>query len=159
MAIPNTQPLYILPKQKGRAIIPKTVLLLFLGVIFYLGVLLNLSLLDLSAEQETIANLIASIVIIILVGIGAIRTIRQAKSLYYFYQDQIVSQQKSIAYPVITSIKREEKMADKLFKTYSLILNDQFKLKYLSQQVNIQEYIEKMQAYASGRAGMMNEKI
>lgn len=159
MVLPTTPPLYTLAKDKKRALIPKAFILLFLGTIFYLGVLLNLSLLELTSEQENTARLTAGILIIALIGAGFINALSKAKALYYFYQDQIIYRKSSIFYQSISSIERKEKLTDKIFKTYSLVLNNQFQIKYIPQQANIQDYIEKMQAYSSGRAGMMSEMV
>ncbi len=52
------QPIYILPQKKSRALIPKILSLLGLGVVFYLGILLNLSLLNLRAGEESIVKMI-----------------------------------------------------------------------------------------------------
>ncbi len=159
MVFSSTPPLYVLPQQKGRAIIPRTIILTLLGIIFYLGVLLNLSLLNLTTSQETTANLIALLMIIALVGAGIINAIRKAKYDYLFYQDRVQWGQKIITYAAITMILRKEKISDKIFKTYSLQLNDQFTIKHISREINIQEYIEKMRAYASGQSGVMSERV
>ncbi len=159
MVFTTTPPLYVLPQQKARAIIPKAVILFFLGVIFYLGVILNLSLLNLTASEETTANLVALLLIIILLGIGIINALRKAKFDYLFYQDRIQWNQKTTPYQSITTIQYKEKLSDKIFKTYSLQLNDQFQIKHISQQLNIQEYVEKMRAYASGQSSLMSERI
>ncbi len=159
MTFTTTPPLYILPQQKGRAIIPKTVILLLLGIIFYLGVLLNISLLEFTAGAETTANLVALLIIISLVGVGIINGIRKWKYDYLFYQDRIQWNQKTVLYQSVINIQRKEKWSDKIFKTYSLQLNDHFTIKHISQEVNIQEYIEKMRAYASGQSGVMSERV
>lgn len=159
MVFTTTPPLYVLPQQKGRAIIPKTVILFFLGIIFYLGVLLNISLLELTASTETMANLVTLLIIISLVGTGIIDAIRKVKYDYLFYQDHIQWNQKTVLYQSIIDIQRKEKWSDKIFKTYSLQLNDQFRIKHISQEVNIQEYIEKMRAYSLGQSGVMSERV
>ncbi len=159
MAFTTTPPLYVLPQQKGRAIIPKTVILLLLGTIFYLGVLLNISLLELTVGTETTTNLIALLIIIGLVGVGIINGIRKGKYDYLFYQNRIQWNQKTVLYQSINDIQRKEKWSDKIFKTYSLQLNDQFTIKHISQEVNIKEYIEKMRVYASGQTGVMSERV
>ncbi len=159
MALPNSPPLYVLQKDKKRALVPKLFILLFLIAVFYVGVLLNLSLLELTLEQEKTVKLFSGILIVTLIGGGLINAVRKAKSPYYFYQDQIISRKSSISYQSISSIQRKEKFADKIFKTYSLILNNQFQIKYVPQQVNIQDYIEKMRAYSSGGAEKMSEMV
>ncbi len=159
MVFTSNPPLYVLPQQKGRAIVPKMIILLVLGIIFYLGVLLNVSLLELTASTETAVNLIALILIIVLIGVGIISAIRKAKFDYLFYQDRIQWNQKTVQYQSITNIQRKEKFSDKIFKTYFLQLNDQFKIKHIPREVNIQEYVEKMRTYAAGQSGMMREKV
>ncbi len=159
MTFTTTPPLYILPQQKGRAIIPKTVILLLLGIIFYLGVLLNISLLELTASTETTVNLVALLIIISLLGAGIINGIRKMKYDYLFYQDRIQWNQRIVLYQSIVNIQRKEKWSDKIFKTYSLQLNDHFTIKHISQEVNIQEYIEKMRTYSLGQSGVMSQRV
>src|SRR3989344_7857879 len=53
MEFPTEHPLYTLYESKSRALVPKVASLVVLSLIFYLGILLNVSLLELSAGQET----------------------------------------------------------------------------------------------------------
>ena len=92
-------------------------------------------------------------------GVGIINTLRKVKYDYLFYQDRIQWNQKTVLYQSIINIQRKEKWSDKIFKTYSLQLNDQFRIKHISQEVNIQEYIEKMRSYASGQSGVMSDRV
>ena len=63
-------PQYILPQLKTRAIIPKIITLLFLGVIFYLGILLNISLLELNLTQQNITKIISVVLVILIIILG-----------------------------------------------------------------------------------------
>ena len=53
MLTKSEQPLYLLHQNVGRAMIPKFLSLVILGTIFYVGILLNISLLELTAAEET----------------------------------------------------------------------------------------------------------
>ena len=64
------QPLYTLNQNKARAIIPKIITYIFLGIIFYAGILLNLSLLNLSSGEETIVKIISSIILLSVIVLG-----------------------------------------------------------------------------------------
>ena len=65
MIQPIEKPIYELSQVKKRALIPKIITFLILGATFYLGVLLNISLLSLSGSTETITRLVALILVFI----------------------------------------------------------------------------------------------
>ena len=94
----SEKPLYILPQLKKRAIIPKMISLMFLGFIFYMGVLFNLILLDFSNEIVELAKILSMIIIVLLVGIGVIASISRSKRKYFFYRNKIIFKKKQILY-------------------------------------------------------------
>ena len=67
---PIEKPAYILTQVKKRLLIPKIITFLVLGIVFYLGVLLNITLLNLSGSTETMAKLIALIVLLLIIAFG-----------------------------------------------------------------------------------------
>ena len=85
MPAPQEQPIYVLAQSKKRAIIPKILTFLILGVIFYLGILLNVSLLELDARQETIFKTVPLIILIVVIVVGIFLTLKRAKKKYHFY--------------------------------------------------------------------------
>ena len=156
---PSPPPLYVLPQHQGRAIIPKTILLVFLATIFYLGILLNVSLLALSADQETMTKLGTLVFIVIITIAGISSAIWKARRPYLFYNTKIRWGNRTLSLLEIEQPKRQEKWSDHFFKTYNLKLNATFEIKYIAQEIDILDYIEKLRVYAQGHTGEMNTKI
>lgn len=146
--MPELPALYILSQKKKRSIIPNLFSFLFLGIIFYLGVLLNLSLLKLTASAEKNIKLASLILLAVVVVFGLLLNFRKSKQKYFFYQDKITFQKKEIRLSEITDIKPEQNFLDRLFKTYSLALNTKFTIKNIPQETRLQEYIQKLIIYA-----------
>ena len=162
----SEQPLYILPQQKTRTIIPKLFAFLFLGIIFYFGVLLNISLLTLSLSTENTIKLISLIILSLVVILGIIFNIRKSKQKYFFYKNKITFRKKEILIPQITDIKSKQDFLDKIFKTYSLNLDRTcqepevlehtgvpkehpvFNIKNIPQQTQLRGYIQKLITYS-----------
>ena len=142
------QPLYVLPQNKKRTLIPKTLLLVVLGVIFYLGILLNVTLLNLTAEEDTIVKIIGLMVLTIIVGIGIFLDYHQASQPHTFYQDRLVVEKKEHFYHAIEKVERKQNFWDKLFKTYSIDLGEGIVLRNIPQTVSIEGYIQQLIAYA-----------
>ena len=149
MLQPQDKPLYILPQLKKRFLIPKVFALMLLGIIFYLGILINLILLDLTNETVELIKLIATIVILFLVGVGIISSISRSKKKYIFYRNRIMFNRKQVLYGQINNTNQKQNINDKLFKTYSIKLNNKFTLKNIPKSINISDYIKSMISYAS----------
>jgi hypothetical protein len=149
MLQPQEKPLYILPQLKKRAIIPKLFSLIILGTIFYLGVLLNLILLDLSEESIELVRLSSLISIFVLIVIGLLAAISRSRKKYYFYRDRITFNNNKIQYNLITNTNQKQNFLDKVFKTYSIQLNNKFSLKHIPKNLNMVEYVNSMVSYAT----------
>ncbi|MBI4980907.1 hypothetical protein HZC30_05115 [Candidatus Woesearchaeota archaeon] len=145
------QPVYVLPQSKKRTLIPKTLLLIVLGVIFYSGILLNIKLLSLTAEEDTMVKIIALGVLTIIVGIGIFLDYHQASQPHTFYQDRLMVEKKEHFYHAIEKVERQQNFWDKLFKTYSVDLGEGVVLRNISAAVPIEGYIQQLVAYAKGR--------
>ncbi|MBR9683534.1 hypothetical protein GOV03_03260 [Candidatus Woesearchaeota archaeon] len=150
--MPEPQPTYILPQKKARLILPKIISFLFLGIIFYLGVLLNLSLLNITTSTEKTIKLISIILLSIIVIFGFIFNLVKSKQKYFFYQNRILFGKKQILLREITDIKNKQNFLDKIFKTHSLILNQKFKINHIPQQINLQNYLQKLITYSKNRS-------
>ncbi|PIZ52507.1 hypothetical protein COY27_00145 [Candidatus Woesearchaeota archaeon CG_4_10_14_0_2_um_filter_33_13] len=153
------QPIYVLPQSKSRALIPKIVILLVLGGIFYLGVLLNLSLLDLTSEVSDVANLTSLILLLCVIILGIFLAVRQAESSYKFYHNKITQGKRDIKYTAISNINPKQDFLDKLFKTYSINLGSNFFLRHLPQEVQISAYLQKLINYAKQSQNIQNNPI
>ena len=142
------KPLYILKKKVSRSLIPKILSLLILGIIFYLGILLNLSLLELDGETETIVKMTSLIIVLLIIIIGIVLSYRHAHQPYKFYHANIVQNKKSLPYVKIANTEEKQNFIDKLFKTYHIDLTDKFSLKHIPQKTDIKNYVDQMIIYA-----------
>ena len=150
--LPAEPPSYVLPQVKKRVMIPKIVSLLVLGLLFYLGVLLNLSLLQLTAEEESAVNLVTLIFLLLIIAVGIYLGYHQVTPPYRFYQNRIAIRKKEVFYSQIQTVRRKQNILDKLFKTYSLDLGNKNLLQNLSQEVQIENYLQQLINYSRGAA-------
>jgi hypothetical protein len=142
------QPIYILSQKKSRSLIPKIFSLLGLGVIFYLGILLNLSLLNLRAGEESIVKLIGLGVVFAIVVLGVYLAIHHVRLSFKFYNNRIMQGKKKITYVEITNTKMKQNILDKIFKTYSIELGKNFYLRHIPTSINIENYLQQLIQYA-----------
>ncbi len=141
------QPSYILQKQKPRALIPPIASFIILSIIFYLGILLNLQLLEFQAADEELTRLISLILILLLDCVSIYLAIQKSKQPYLFYRTKITHNNKEITYSSITAPTSHQNLSDKLFHTYSLQLSDSFTIHHIPKETDIQTYIQQMNAY------------
>ena len=148
---PLTQrPFYVLPQVKTRALIPKIISLLVLGAVFYLGVLLNISLLEITKETTSIVNLIALILLLCVIALGIFLSFHKAETPYQFYRKELRQGKKSINYTSIINVNPKQDILDKMFKTYSISLGEGFYLRNISQEIQISAYLQKLIKYSAG---------
>ena len=140
--------IYVLQQNKKRAIIPKILLLVVLGIIFYLGLLLNLRLLDLLGSEETTTKTVSLIILIVIIILGIILTIVKANRSYIFYQNRIMFGKKQIFYQEISNTNLKINFMDKMFKTYSISLSKKFRLRNIPQELNLQSYLQQLVNYS-----------
>lgn len=133
---------------RQRAVIPKVLTLLFLGTIFYLGVLVNISLLSLESQPETIVRWTALAIILLIVAVGIILAQKHATSPYNFYQTYLQINNKMVTYSTILTITTKQDVFDKMFKTYSVNLGQKNFLRHIPQEIQLQPYIKQLVAYA-----------
>ena len=142
------KPIYILKQNKLRAIIPTITTIIFLAIIIYLGILLNLSLLNLPSSSSNLVKIISSLVLLTIIIIGAIITIEKAEKNYLFYPLQLKFRKKVIYFQNLPLPEKKQSVLDKLFKTQTLTLSPEFKIKNIPQELSLQEYIQKLITYA-----------
>lgn len=142
------KPIYILHQAAGRALIPKIIAFLVLGLVFYLGVLLNISLLSLSEGEETIVKAASLILLVLIVLFGMYLAFHRAHLPIIFYNNRISFNKKELLYANITSINQKQNILDKMFHTHKIILNNNFYLKHQKNEVNIQQYLQQLISYA-----------
>ena len=146
------RPLYILAQNKKRALIPKIVSLIGLGIIFYLGVLLNVSLLNLSASAESVVKLVSLILLLLIIFLGFYISFHRATQAYKFYHNRIFFNKKEISYLEIVNTNPKQDFFDKLFKTYTIGLGKNFYLRNIPQTIQIKNYLEKLINYAKSQS-------
>ena len=111
---PIEQPIYTLPQVKKRLIVPKIITFLFLGLIFYLGVLMNVSLLSLTGQAKTLTLSIAIIILLSIILFGIIYNLLKAKKNYLFYNNKIVFWKKEIPLNTILNTEIKRNFLDKI---------------------------------------------
>ncbi|MAF97624.1 MAG: hypothetical protein CMH26_03215 [Micavibrio sp.] len=146
------QPLYVLNQDQKRALIPKIIILIALSAIFYVGILLNISLLDMRASQENLAKTISLIVVIVIAIVGIGLAIWHARNKVYFYADHLVINKKSLSINSILNTQAKQDILDKIFKSESINLGNNFHLRHIPQQLQIPNYINQLIAYQKKQA-------
>ncbi len=142
------QPIYAVQESKQRTLIPKTLTLLFLAVIFYLGVLVNISLLDLSAGQETTLKTGSLLTLAAIIIIGILLTLRKVRQPYLFYKNRITHGKETVYYLNITNTAATKNFLDRSFKTYSMQLSKTFVLRNVPESIQLSNYIQQLIEYA-----------
>lgn len=151
MELPPEPSVYTVYESKSRALIPKLTSLFVLSFIFYLGVLLNVSLLELSAEQETTLKTGSLILLLLLIILGTGLAVRKVKQPYQFYRNMICKGKETIFYIDINNTTAHLDPLDRLFKTYSINLGKNFFLRHIPQQIQLSNYIQQLVDYRRNR--------
>jgi len=138
------QPLYSVHQSKPRALIPKSITLLFLASIFYIGVLINISLLELDADQETLLKTGALLTLAFLIILGIALTFRKTRQPYLFYRNRIAQGKETLYYLNITNTTPQANFLDQLFKTYSIQLGKNFALRCIQESIQLSNYLQQL---------------
>ncbi len=142
------QPIYAVQESKQRTLIPKVITLLFLAAIFYLGVLVNISLLELSADQETALKTGSLLTLAVIIIVGIILTFIKTRRPYLFYKNRITHGKETIYYFNITNTTATKNFLDRSFKTYSLQLSKTFFFRNIPETIQLSNYIQQLIEYA-----------
>ncbi len=149
--MPDELPLYVLPQRLSRAVLPKIGILIILSLIFYSGILLNITLLELTAPTETMVKLIALIFLLGIIFLGILLAFRRAKLPYTFYQNKITFNKEEITLNNILNTTPKSDLLDKIFKTYSINLGNNFHLRHIPEQIQIKEHVTALVGYAKSK--------
>ena len=142
------QSLYTVYESKSRALIPKIASLLLLSLIFYLGVLINISLLELNASQETSLKTGALLTLALLIIIGTALTLRKTKQPYFFYSNRVAHGKEVIYYLNIANTTPQTNFLDQIFKTYSIPLGKTFSLRHIPGTTQLSNYLQQLIEYS-----------
>jgi|SRR3989339_553148 len=140
--------LYTLNQVKKRVLIPKVITIIILSAFFYIGIIINIWLIDLSDSVSNIIKIGAVIILIILSLTEIAVNIHKVKQNYYFYQNRITFKDQQIFLSGITDIQVKRNWLDKLFKTQSVILNQQFKISFVPFSEELKNYLWKLVDYS-----------
>ncbi|MFH1832457.1 MAG: hypothetical protein ABH827_06715 [bacterium] len=127
---------------------PKLISYLVLGIVFYLGVLLNISLLELNASEETAVKTISLILLLCVITLGTYLAVHKAGSSYKFYKNKLMQGKKWTYYTAINNTLPHQDFLDKIFKTYSIKLENDFFLRNIPEQIQMQNYLQQLIDYA-----------
>ncbi|MBI2662334.1 hypothetical protein HYX11_02660 [Candidatus Woesearchaeota archaeon] len=141
------QPIYLLPLNKKRILIPAAFTILILSIIFYFGILLNISLLELSAQEETITNLISLILLILIIAIGIFNSYIQSNKPITFYKSYLKISKTNLTYNQINTIAKQQNFLDKIFHTYSLKINQKLSLDSIPEEIDLIVYLNQLKDY------------
>ena len=144
----SEQPVYVLPQRMSRAVVPKILSLVVLSALFYSGILVNLALLNLKAQQEFLIQLLSLVLLFLVVILGVYLAVHRAHFPYLFYHNRLVHNKKEIYYSSITTIIAKRDIWDKLFKTYSLGIGNTVYLRNISGEINLKDYVRQLIAYS-----------
>ena len=137
------QPLYIAYKDVKRVLFPKFLLLIGLGVLFYLGILLNLYLLR--VWDKTLICVFSLVLIILLIVIQMFLIFKKIKANgYAMYSNRIEFGNKSVYYGNVKNIYYKREFIDKLFDTGTIFLYPYLKIEKIKNSVNVYEYMKKL---------------
>ena len=142
------QPIYLLPKNKKRNIIPTTLTLIILSIIFYFGILINISLLELSAQEETLTKLISLILLILIIAVDIFNSYLQSNKPINFYKSYLKLNKINLNYNQINTITKQQNFLDKIFHTYSLKINQKLSLDNIPEEVDLLTYLNQLKEYA-----------
>ena len=148
MSSPPEQPLYNAYESKRRVLIPKLFSLLFLSFIFYLGVLINISLLKLDAGQETALKTGALLLLAALIVIGTLFAYRKTRQPYLFYRNRITHGKETMYYLNIPYTSSSKNFLDRIFKTYSIQLGKTFLLRCIPETIQLSDYLQQLIEFA-----------
>ena len=138
-------------------IVPKALTLLVLGMVFYLGIILNLSLLQIEQSSYDFVHLVTIIILAFCLICGIILAGLKSKRPYLFYKDKILFGKKQILYQEIIATTIKKNFWDKWFKTYSLALSKNFTIKHIPAAINITDYVKKLVDYSNN--GSNNRQV
>jgi hypothetical protein len=149
--------LYQVALSKKRILIPKTITLIVLSGLFYAGILVNISLLELDADVEGIAKFAGLGIVALLFLLGVILNLSKAKHGIKFYNDHLEIGHQKVKYLSLTNVESKQSLLDKVFKTYTLKIDKKHKVSGISQAVNVQQYLQQLINYAKQQQGQYQQ--
>ncbi len=134
-------------------LIPHFFMLVILSLIFYLGILLNLSLLKLKGSTESTAKTYVLLIIFLLIFLGMILKFAKSKQTYKFFRHKIlIGGKKSVLFINISELAKKRGVLDKMFGTYTLVLTHDAKLEFIPLSIDMESYVNQLVQYNKDQA-------
>ena len=127
---------------------PKGVVLVILGTIFYLGILLNISLLNMDAAQETTIKTGSLIFLLTIIVFSMIIAFYRSKIPVFFYRNRLMYKNNVILLTEMSNTAPQQDLPDKLFKTQTFNLGKNFMLRNVPAELQMEQYLQQLKAYA-----------
>lgn len=144
-------PQYTARPKKARALLPEALKLLALGAVFYVGILLNMNLLEISFSANL--NIIIMSAIAVLVALQLLLSyLSLSRTSYDFYLDRIEisgKRPRSAHYYDISAPKIMKGTFDRIFGTGSIILAPKMRLDHIDKPDAVLNYLQGMMSYQS----------
>lgn len=140
-------PIYILkPDEKGY-LVPRIMAILILGVLIYVGIILNMKFLEIDIGFY---YKFTAIILAILLGVFAFLESysKYLHSDYYFYKDRMYANKMWIPYSTISAIDLKRSIFDKLLGTSTIVLG-RYRLKSVPYSQAIYNYVRSMIEYSN----------
>ncbi len=138
-------PQLIIYQDKKRVLIPRFSLLILLGAIFYLIILINLYLIEITNPIIKMLSIIAILALVILQII--LDYLKVSKESYILYEDAILFNSKKqiiLPYKDVQMLNYSQNTGDKIFKTASIRLTNDFSIKNISGVNNTYFFLQKL---------------
>lgn len=145
-------PLYVLKPKKSRILVPNGIKLLLLSIAFYVGVLINVNLLNLAIPSYI--NILIIVILVLLIGIESILTfVRLSRIQYTFFQTRMqVSGPKEqyVMFSNIQTASSSQSFFDKLFGTGTIIIGT-YKMKAMPNVPQNLQYVQSLIQASKGQ--------
>lgn len=143
------QPQYVLQPKSNRELIPQIFLMIFLGLLLFLGFIFNVKLLSLGLPSYFIYLVAGLITGVILINLMLIYKNILKKS-YLFYPDRIEyvgKKPKRISFSQIIGISFKKNSMDRIFNTATIVLEPDFEIKDIENSEQVYFYIQRLVQY------------
>ena len=148
-------PLYVLKPDKARILYPNTAKLVLLCIVFYLGVALNVTLLNLSIPGYI--NILIIVVLLLLIVIELILSLTKISRIQYrFYatrMEVVGPNPKYIMFSNVNTVTSTQNLVDKIFGTGTINLGT-YKIKAVA---NLEANLDYMERLAQSSRGQYNQ--
>ncbi len=138
---------YRVPVVRARFLVPKLILMLVLGAVFYVGVLVNVILLDLNAADETMIKIVALVFVSGLIGVSMYLSVKKAEKEYVFFRSWMELGEEKVLYNSISSIEVSHNIWDTLFRTVQIKIPGHV-LRHVPAEINLHDYLQKLVDYS-----------